>query len=146
VRAGVNVLEILLVSQLDQDIGDRYVLGWYYMRAKVAGIQQDLCGNPFDAIFYSEFEPFAAIPPTHNLTPEMFEGYGDCLYVMGAGDPPGPGQIVGLKNFPNVGFDCEFSHEDSIDCGLGESRTPTIRCVFPALPGGVNEGSRTIRK
>jgi len=117
--------------------GDTDVTGWYYMRGTVGGIKQNLCNDPYDAVFYSPGQRwFPAAPPTMEFVnrEELFAGYGGCLYIMGVGDPPGPGQIVALQAYPNQAFDCEFEEDNAIDCGLGETRYPKIRCPFPPPP------------
>lgn len=136
--SGLFVLEIVLVMQLNAaTTGDTDVTGWYYMRGTVGGIKQNLCNDPYDAVFYSPGQRwFPAAPPTMEFVnrEELFAGYGGCLYIMGVGDPPGPGQIVALQAYPNQAFDCEFEEDNAIDCGLGETRYPKIRCPFPPPP------------
>ena len=136
--SGLFVLQIVMVRQLNAaTTGDTDVIGWYYMRGVVGGIKQNLCSDPYDAVFFPLGEKtHQDPPPTREFVnrDELFAGYGGCLYIMGVGHPPGPGQIVALQAYPNQAFDCEFEDDDAVDCGLGESRIPWIRCPFPPPP------------
>lgn len=140
------VLKILFYTDQAPEPFDGYKMGWYYMKATIAGQSQNLCDNiytPFDDFTYMvppERYPEVA-PDTNFHDREIFPGYGKCQYV--GQDDIYDSTLFGLMTCDNTdAFACELDKDAEFQCsgdipasGYKPWLTPVIKCTFPALNG-----------
>lgn len=131
--SGPFVLEIVFVQDRNPDCVDLDMFSWYYMRGKTGGIPQDLCAAPFDKVSYIPGEAFPALPPDDDFGDrEIFDGYKNCRYQAGNPGVPSPGSVTCAKTGTFL-CDSEPGTTSPLHCGSGESRTPTVKCIFPTI-------------